>query len=73
MSAVSTAVGTPDAFRMDLMGWYYRSSMQMYEFWWMGTEPKISLAAEMLDVMPTEIVMEIRASSMVKLDLDVLS
>jgi len=66
---VNTLVGGMSYFRLELMGWYYRPATNMYEFWWQGPEPKISLAAEMLDVMPMEIVMEIKASATVKREL----
>lgn len=49
-------------------GWYFRPSTQMYEFWW-GTRNMIALDAMMLEVMPTYIAMEIRASVTVKPEL----
>lgn len=55
-----TLIGTPEEGFSPLMGWYYRQSTDTYEFWWMGSEPKIALAAVMLEVMPFEIVREIQ-------------
>jgi hypothetical protein len=64
--STATAVGTPDAFHLDLMGWYYRPSQDLYEFWWQGSTPLISLDAMMLSFMPGEICVEIRAATMIK-------
>jgi hypothetical protein len=66
---MKTLQGTPSPWYPNRMGWYYRPSQQVYEFWWQGYQPVITLAAVMLDVMPTEIVMEIRASVTVKQEL----
>ena len=37
-------------------GWYFRPSTRMYEIWWMGDMPVISLSAEVLPFMPNELV-----------------
>lgn len=67
--SVQTLNGAGEPHYLNRMGWYYRPSTNMYEFWWQGAVPKIALAAEMLDVMPDFIVMEIRASCTVKPEL----
>lgn len=58
---METLQRTPDPFQT-YMGWYYRPSTDMYEFWWLGHAPVICLAAVMLEVMPSGIVREITVS-----------
>lgn len=50
-------------------GWYFRPSVQMYEFHW-GSHSLIALDAMMLDVMPAYAAAEIKASALVKPELD---
>ena len=65
---METLQRTPDPFQT-YMGWYFRPSTDMYEFWWLGHAPVICLAAVMLEVMPVEIVNEIRSATVFKTDL----
>lgn len=51
-----------------LFGWYHRERTDTYEFWW-ANQPMVVIDAMMLDVMPTYLVHEIRASAMVKREL----
>lgn len=64
-----TLNGSPDVFYPDRMGWYYRPSKDQYEFWWMGCAPKITLDAFMADIMPSDIVYEIKSAVANKVDL----
>jgi hypothetical protein len=64
-----TAVGTPEPYYLDRMGWYYRPSKDQYEFWWMGSKPIITLDAFMADIMPSDIVYEIKTAVANKVDL----
>lgn len=64
-----TLNGAAEPHYLDRLGWYYRPSQDMFEFWWQGSGPMIALAAVMLDVMPTFIQMEILASVTVKPEL----
>lgn len=49
-------------------GWYFRPSIQTYEFWWMGNEPMIRLTAEMLPCVPLELSDEIKMAISLKGD-----
>lgn len=51
-------------------GWYYRPSTHVYEFWWMGEVPMISVSAEMLATMPKSLFDEIMIGSALKQQLD---
>ena len=70
METVITSQGHPEPEYLDRMGWYERAATQTVEFWWMGSKPLIVLDAMMLDIMPFEIAMEIKASVMVKAPLE---
>lgn len=50
----------------DRMGWFFRPSTNMYEFWWMGSEPKLCLAAEIVPAMPNMIADEIKMAITLK-------
>lgn len=63
---METLIGTPE---YDILyGWYYRPSLNSYEFWW-GNRLLVCVDAVMLDVMPDALATEIRASAMVKPEL----
>jgi hypothetical protein len=66
METVTTCQGGGEHEYLDRMGWYERPATQTVEFWWMGSKPIIVLDAMMLDIMPFEIAMEIKASVTVK-------
>lgn len=50
------------AYYPERMGWYLRPSTMTYEFWWMGTEPIVSVTVEVLMSLPTFAEKEIRCA-----------
>jgi hypothetical protein len=46
------------AYYPDRFGWYYRGSHDQYEFWWQGSEPRITLSAIIVRELLPEIVTE---------------
>lgn len=66
---VTTLNDAAEPAYLDRMGWYYRPSQDTFEFWWQGSGPLLTLAACILDIMPTFIQMEILASVTVKPEL----
>lgn len=63
---MDTLIGTPEVEAR--YGWYFRPSENNYEFWW-GPGIYVVIDACMLDVMPTWLATEIRASATVKPEL----